>query len=205
MYAGHLHTHTHTHLYLLKRVHTVHVPSSLHSHPHMPSLYFLSNQSASYQNQTHFPPSKQFLYINTLNIYTLSPALRVPGFSSYVFFFLLRAFVKDQTNSRYLHPLGLCSHSTAVLWYRRAGKGTRLSLSGSLREHGVHLDRYLFYNVPRERPHLWESPGRLHHIFNMLICFVSPSVCVCVCVCNLHPLTLHDNKPVKLNVVHIGW
>lgn len=141
-------------------------------------------------NQTYFPIKGVPTYRHIKPTYVLPLPLVFP-----LSFFLPRAFIEDQTNSRYLHPLGLSSHSTAVLWYRRAGKGTRLSLSGSLREHCFHLDRYLSSNVPQERPSsplgdwctegdkgdMAGSPERLYHKFKMLIYFVSVSFCLSAC------------------------
>lgn len=146
------HLTTHTHLYLLICTHTIHILSSLNTNPHMPSLYFLHTNAQATKIKCTFS-SKEFLHINTLNTHNaLFPSSRFSPylfFFSSFFFFLLRAFIEDTDTCIYFL---LSSHSTAVLWYRRAGKGTRLSLSGSLREHCFHLDRYLFSNVPEERP-----------------------------------------------------
>lgn len=143
MHAGHLRNNTHTCIYLYARALSL---FSKRTPTHV-LIIFSSHQCVSYQLR-RTSPSKASQHINTLNPHTFSPS---PQFSPYLFF-LPAAFIEDQTNSRYLHPLGLSSHSTAVLWYRRAGKGTRLLLSGSLREHCVRLDRYLSSNVPQERP-----------------------------------------------------
>lgn len=110
--------------------------------PHRSSLHFLHTSARATKSGTLLY-QRGFLRINTWSTPYASPPL---SFSHISF------FIEDQTNSRYLHPLGLFSHSTVVFWYWRAGKGTRLSLSGSLRECCFHLDRYLSSNVPLERP-----------------------------------------------------
>lgn len=153
---------------------------------HMSSLYFLHTNE---QPTKHFPIKGVPTYKH-MKPSTLSPSSRFFPYLFFFFSFLQRAFIEDQTNSRYLHPLGLFSHSTVVLWYWRAGKGTRLSLSGSLREHCFHLDKYLASNVPQERPtctlgdwcavgdkkDMWRTPERLYHIFRFLLYFGSQSL-----------------------------
>lgn len=162
------HTHAHRHLYLLTGVHTFIVFSK-----RAPTRVLIIFSKLGCQARDELP-SKAFQHVNALSTHT-NMHTHTPLFSprSYYCQGLLKA------NSRYLHPLVLRSHSAVVLWYRRAGEGTRLSLSGSLGERRFHLDRYLFSNVPRERPTCppwWlmnrgrrEARGWLNHKSWMLI------------------------------------
>lgn len=168
---------THRHLYLFTYTYA-YFHFSPNTPTHMSSLYFLHTNARATK---HFPIKGVPTYKH-MKPFTLSPS---PQFFRYLFFFFFsqRPFIEDQTNGRYLHPLGLFSHSTVLLWYWRADKGTlSLSLSDSLRERSFHLDRCLSSNVTQERPTCpfgdwcavgddkdkWRTPEILYYIFRIL-------------------------------------